>query len=204
MSSDGLSRIGAYFPTRAIASFWVVANLIINGQLVCDNQSRQLVIAIMVIFCLLVIIASFTDTYIASNNLAYVVILLPFYGPICFSLPTDYDKDRVYEFFYLKTRDYVHAFISMATFLLIVIFINPIAICLFPAPSGDPNNNGSKLSTSIIRTVPVLISVILGLAMLCIGPPRQMIGHSNVEETCPREKGIEEQVRPLLIPLEDL
>jgi hypothetical protein len=193
--ADAISRIGAYFPTRAIASFWVVANLIINGQLVCDNQSRQLVIAILVIFSILVIVASFTDTYTASNGQSFVVVLVPFYGPVCFSLPTDQDKDRVYEFYYLKTRDYVHAFLSMSTFLLIVIFINPISICLFPAPSGSTSESGSKLSTSIIRTIPVLIAIIMGLAMLCLGPPRQMIGNANVEETCPPLKAsLEEQV----------
>lgn len=193
MSNDAISRVGTYFPTRSLASFWIVANLIINGQLVCDNQSRQLVIAIMVIFAILVIFSCFTDTYTASNNQSYIVLLMPLYGPICFSLPSDYDKDRVYEFFYLKTRDYVHAFLSMAAFLLIVIFINPISICLFPASSSDPNGSGSRLSTSIIRTLPVLISVILGLAMMCLGPPRQMIGNANCEETCPREK-LEEQM----------
>ena len=63
---------------------------------------RSLVVAILVLFCFLVIAASFTDTYTASNGLKFVVLLLPFYGPICFSLPTDFDKDRVYEFYYLK------------------------------------------------------------------------------------------------------
>ena len=63
---------------------------------------RGLVTALLVIFCLLVVFSNFTDTYTASNGSKFIVILMPFYGPLCFSLPTDFDKDRVYEFFYLK------------------------------------------------------------------------------------------------------
>jgi hypothetical protein len=34
----------------------------------------------------------------------------------------------VYEYYYLKIRDYVHALVSMTTFLLIVLFTNPISM----------------------------------------------------------------------------
>ncbi len=60
----------------------------------------------LLLFCLLVIAASFTDTYTATNDQKYVVLLMPLYGPLCFSLPSDFDKDRVYEHYYLKVRGF--------------------------------------------------------------------------------------------------
>ena len=56
----------------------------------------------MVVWTLIVMGSCFTDHYLASNDQKYLVLLIPFYGPLCFNLPSDLDKDRVYEFFYLK------------------------------------------------------------------------------------------------------
>lgn len=95
-------------------------------------------VAMLVVFCIFVIVCSFTDTYTASNNIKYLVLLMPFYGPVCFSLPTDFDKDRVYDNYYLKVRDYIRAGLAMICFLLIVLFITPISVCLFPE-SDNPN-----------------------------------------------------------------
>ena len=53
-------------------------------------------------WCLMVFVTSFTDHYLASNQTKYVVLLIPFYGPMCFSLPSEFDKDRMYELFYIK------------------------------------------------------------------------------------------------------
>jgi len=94
-------------------------------------------IAMMIVFCFFVLVCAFTDTYTASNNIKYLVLLLPFYGPVCFSLPSDFDKDRVYDHYYLKVRDYIRGVLAMVCFLLIVIFITPISVCLFPA--NNPN-----------------------------------------------------------------
>mmetsp|Transcript_40215 Transcript_40215/g.89249 ORF Transcript_40215/g.89249 Transcript_40215/m.89249 type:complete len:296 (+) Transcript_40215:396-1283(+) len=176
---DAITRVSYYFPTHSLASFWVLSNLVINNQGFCMPQERQLMIALIVLFCILVIIVSFTDTYTATNKQKYAVLIIPIYGPVCFSLPTDYDKDKVYEHFYLKIRDYMHALFALAAFLLIVLFINPISMCLFP---GELNGS-SKFDSSIIRTVPVVVSIITALLMMCLGPPRQMLGYQNVEET---------------------
>lgn len=178
---DALARITAYFPAQSLTSFWILSNLIMSNQ-ACTDSTKGLMVALIVIFCIFVIFASFTDTYTGSNNTKYVVLLLPFYGPVCFSLPSDFDKDRVYDHFYLKVRDYIRAFIAMTCFLLIVIFISPISICLFPA---DGNGGVSSLDPAVVRTVPVVVAIAGALIMMCLGNPRQCLGYQNVEETCP-------------------
>ena len=50
----------------------------------------------------MVMVSCFTDHYTAFDGNKHLVLLIPFYGPMCFNLPTDLDKDRVYEKFYLK------------------------------------------------------------------------------------------------------
>ena len=46
-------------------------------------------------------------------------------------------------------------------------------------------NPGSTMTDAVVRAVPVVISLIAGFLMACLGPSRQMIGHSNLPETCP-------------------
>ena len=160
----------------------VMSNVIINDSSYCQPQQRQLMIALLVIFSILNFFSSFTDTYTATNNQKSWVFIMPFYGPLCFSLPTDYDKDRVYEFYYLKIRDYAHALVSVLTFLLIIIFTNPICMCLFP---GTREDGTSRFDPAIVRTVPIVIAIIMSMVMVCLGPPRQMLGLQNVPETAP-------------------
>lgn len=179
---DAITRISAFFPTNTLTVYFIMSNVIINDSGSCMPQQRQLMIALLVIFCILNVMACFTDTYTASNQQKFWVFIIPFYGPLCFSLPTDYDKDRVYEFYYLKIRDYVHAFASLLTFLLVIIFTNPICMCLFP---GEDDNGTSRFDAAIVRTVPVIVSIIMALSMVCLGPPRQMLGFQNVPETAP-------------------
>uniref|UniRef100_A0A7S0RXL8 Uncharacterized protein n=1 Tax=Chlamydomonas leiostraca TaxID=1034604 RepID=A0A7S0RXL8_9CHLO len=180
---DAITRISSFFPTNTITVYIIMSNVIISNSNSCEPQQRQLMIALLVIFCILNLLACFSDTYTASNGQKFWVFIMPFYGPLCFSLPSDYDKDRVYEFYYLKIRDYIHAFISMLTFLLIIIFTNPICMCLFP--NEDTDDGTSRLDAAIVRTVPVVVAIIMAMLMVCLGPPRQMLGFQNVPETAP-------------------
>ena len=50
-------------------------------------------------------VSCFTDHYPALDGSKHLVLLVPFYGPMCFNLPSDLDKDRVYENFYLKASE---------------------------------------------------------------------------------------------------
>lgn len=101
---DGLTRISYYFPTGTLTVFQIISNLVINDVGDCAVQERQLMIALVVIFSLVCFLVSFTDTYTAYNGLKFWVILVPMHGPICFSLPTEEDKDRVWDSFRLKVR----------------------------------------------------------------------------------------------------
>ncbi len=179
---DALARVTAFFPFKTLTAFFIMSNVIINNVGDCAKQQRQLLIALLVIFCFVNMLSCFTDTYTATNGQKFWVLLVPFYGPLCFSLPTDYDKDRVYEYYYLRYRDYFHAFASMLAFLLIIIFSNPISMCIFPSGNSDGT---SRFDPSVIRTVPILIAIIFSMLMVCLGPPRQMLGIQNVAETCP-------------------
>lgn len=99
---DGLTRISYYFPTGSLTVFQIISNLVINDVGDCAEQERQLMIALVVIFSLICFMVSFTDTYTAYNGLKFWVVLVPFHGPVCFSLPTDEDKERVFEYFNVK------------------------------------------------------------------------------------------------------
>lgn len=68
----------------------------------------------------------------------------------------------------------------MTTFLLIIIFTNPICMCLFPSYEF---NGTSRFDPAIVRTVPIVIAIIMAMIMVCLGPPRQMLGFQNVPET---------------------
>jgi hypothetical protein len=160
----------------------------------CAEQQRQLVIALLVIYTLANALACFSDTYTASNGAKYWVFIIPVYGPLCFSLPTDWDKDRVYEWYYLRVRDYVHALCSMLTFLLISIFSNPISMCICPSGLSDGT---ARFDPAVIRTVPILVAIIMSMTMVCLGPPRQMLGTQNVAETCPPIEGPPRGVGPV-------
>ena len=50
------------------------------------------------------------------------------------------------------------------------------AILLFPRFRIDP---------AVVRTVPIVAALMTSLTMMCLGPPRQILGFSNVDETCP-------------------
>ncbi len=99
---DAIVRISAFFPFKTITVYVILGNVIINNAAECATQQQQLLIALLVIFCILHILACFSDTYTASNSIKSWVFIIPFYGPLCFSLPTDFDKDRVYEHYYLR------------------------------------------------------------------------------------------------------
>lgn len=179
---DAITRVSYYFPTHTLTIFQILSNLVINDQQTCRQQERSLVIAILVLFAVACFFLSFTDTYTAINGQKFWVLIMPFYGPLCFSLPSDEDKDRVYDHFYLKIRDYVHATLATAAFILIMLFTNPVCMCLFP--SGD-NDGTSRFDAAIVRTVPIVVALLIGCIMVCLGPPRQMLGFQNVPETVP-------------------
>ncbi|KAG2490176.1 hypothetical protein HYH03_011305 [Edaphochlamys debaryana] len=179
---DAITRISYYFPTHTLTIFQILANLVINDSPKCEDQERSLIIAMLVLFAIACFFSSFTDTYTATNGQKYWVLIMPFYGPLCFSLPTDEDKDRVYDYYYLKIRDYVHAVLATAAFLLIMLFTNPTCMCIFPDPAA---NGTSQFSDAVVRTVPVVVALLIGMMMICLGPPRQMLGFQNVPETCP-------------------
>lgn len=42
-----------------------------------------------------------------------------------------------------------------------------------------------RIDPSVVRTVPIVVALMTSMVMMCLGPPRQMIGFSNVDETCP-------------------
>lgn len=186
---DALTRISVYFPTATLTIFQLVANLIINDNGYCSTQERQLLITMEVLFAIICFATAFTDSYTATNGMKYWVFLLPGAGPQCFSLPTEYDKDRVYEFYYLKIRDYVHALVSTLAFLLISMFTNPVCMCLYPS---GLDNGTARFDASIVRTVPLVVAVTSAVLMICLGPPRQMLGYQNVPETCPPFPTVEE------------
>ncbi|PNH08555.1 hypothetical protein TSOC_004880 [Tetrabaena socialis] len=182
---DAVTRVSYYFPTHTLTVFQILGNLVINDSSYCQDQERSLVIAMLVLFALACFFASFTDTYSASNGQSYWVLIMPFYGPLCFSLPTDDDKDKVYDMYFLKIRDYVHATLSTAAFVLIMLFTNPICMCIFPSGLKDGT---SRFDAAIVRTVPIVVALLIGMIMICLGPPRQMLGFQNVPETCPKEE----------------
>ncbi|KAG2441176.1 hypothetical protein HXX76_004028 [Chlamydomonas incerta] len=179
---DAITRVSYYFPTHTLTIFQILANLVINDSAYCQDQERSLVIAMLVLFSIACFFASFTDTYTAFNGQKFWVIIMPFYGPLCFSLPSDEDKDRVYDWFYLKIRDYVHAVLSTTAFVLIMLFTNPVCMCIFPSGAKDGT---SKFDAAIVRTVPIVVALLIGMIMVCLGPPRQMLGFQNVPETGP-------------------
>ncbi|GFR47316.1 hypothetical protein Agub_g9004 [Astrephomene gubernaculifera] len=179
---DAITRVSYYFPTHTLTIFQILSNLVINDSSFCQDQERSLVIAMLVLFALACFFASFTDTYTALNGQKFWVLMMPFYGPLCFSLPTGEDKDRMYDHYYLKVRDYVHALLSTAAFVLIVLFTNPVCMCIFPSGVKDGT---SQFDAAIVRTVPVVVALLIGLITMCLGPPRQMLGFQNVPETCP-------------------
>ena len=65
---DAITRVAYYFPTHSLTSFWILANLVINNQDQCQKQDKQLLTALIILFTLLVVMISFTDTYTASNG----------------------------------------------------------------------------------------------------------------------------------------
>eukprot|EP00201_Polytomella_parva_P001549 CAMPEP_0175073292 /NCGR_PEP_ID=MMETSP0052_2-20121109/20450_1 /TAXON_ID=51329 ORGANISM="Polytomella parva, Strain SAG 63-3" /NCGR_SAMPLE_ID=MMETSP0052_2 /ASSEMBLY_ACC=CAM_ASM_000194 /LENGTH=308 /DNA_ID=CAMNT_0016341023 /DNA_START=74 /DNA_END=1000 /DNA_ORIENTATION=+ len=156
--------------------------MIINDTSQCVQQERNLVIAIISLMAVAVFLSSFTDTFTSKNGQKYTVFLAPFYGPICFSLPSEEDKDHLYEFYFFKGRDLAHGFMATIAFTLISIFMNPVCMCLFPSHHNDGT---SSFDSSIIRTIPIVVSLIIALMMICLGPPRQLIGFQNVPETAP-------------------
>ncbi|GLC33325.1 hypothetical protein PLESTB_000345600 [Pleodorina starrii] len=179
---DAITRVSYYFPTHTLTVFQVLSNLVINDSSFCREQERALVIAMLVMFAVVCFFVSFTDTYTALDGQKFWVLIMPIYGPLCFSLPTEEDKDRVYDNFYAKGRDFVHATLSTAAFVLIMLFTNPVCMCIFPSGHQDGT---SQFDAAIVRTVPVVVALIVGMVMMCLGPPRQMIGFQNVPETGP-------------------
>jgi hypothetical protein len=175
---DALTRMSYYFPANTLTTYFVVSNMIVNNQSVCADDQRVLLILVIVLFALLCFFISFTDSYMASNGMSYWVLIVPCSGPVCFNLPSEQDKDEVWEHFYLKERDYVHAFLNMTTFVLVSIFTDPTAMCLFPSGSGS-----SRLDGSLIRSIPLVVSVVACLFFTCLGAPRQLLGYQNVPET---------------------
>ncbi|GIL61898.1 hypothetical protein Vafri_16273 [Volvox africanus] len=179
---DAITRVSYYFPTHTLTIFQILANLVINDSSYCHNQERALVIAMLVLFAVVCFFVSFSDTYTALDGQKFWVLIMPVYGPLCFSLPTEEDKDRVYEHYYAKGRDFVHAIVSTAAFVLIMLFTNPVCMCIFPSGKQDGT---SQFDAAIVRTVPVVVALIGGMVMMCLGPPRQMIGFQNVPESVP-------------------
>lgn len=278
---DAVTKIAYYFPTCAITSFWIIANLIINNTNNCSRATqwvilhvilwnaqqklvsthacegyttsclscRQLVSAVLALFCILVVVTSFTDTYTASNGLKFIVLLVPLYGPVCFSLPSDFDKDRVYEFYYLKVSRFIVQIASfiplngascmLDRFVITSTLLFPWQPSCLSSSLSHPSpcaciplekvmgthgrslfisaftvsqcihtsfkwsafciryyeqyilSNVCSIDASVVRTIPIVVALMTSLVMMCLGPPRQMIGFQNVEETCPP---IEKQV----------
>lgn len=68
--------------------------------------------------------------------------------PLSNSLPTEYERDRVYEMYFLKGRDYVHALLSTSTFVLIMVGVrvqqlrrvseSELQLCSFVRQGQDP------------------------------------------------------------------
>ena len=76
----------------------------------------------------------------------------------------------------------MHAIVATACFILIAIFTNPVCMCLFPSGNKD---GPSRFDASIVRTVPIVVSILCGMLMICLGPPRQMLGYQNIPDTVP-------------------
>jgi len=152
---------------------------------VCGKTEEGLIIALLVITALVNFCLPFTDTYTDGNNRAHNVFIVPWYGPVTGDLPTEQDKDLVYEHYYVKLRDVAAGLISSTTFVLLTLFTNPLATCLFPTvdAAAEPEEGTSSLAASVVRTIPLLVSIFMALLMTFIGPPRQMIGYQNAPST---------------------
>ncbi|MEW5301549.1 MAG: hypothetical protein WDW38_010287 [Sanguina aurantia] len=188
-----------HFPTRAIPIFRVVANIIINDGGYCEPAQQQLLAGVLVFFCVLVFAVRFTDTYTASNGGIFHVILIPFYGPLCSQLPSQWDKDQVATHFHTTPADFVAASAATGCFLLVSVFCNPMVMCFFPntgnphAPystgypfQGQPNRDGtSTFGRAVVAILPVFACLIAMLFFICLTPKRQMIGRQNLVDTVP-------------------
>ncbi|KAF5842839.1 hypothetical protein DUNSADRAFT_4723 [Dunaliella salina] len=170
---DNLSRIASFFPTGTITVYVIIENLVINDTSSCVPQQRDLTIALLIIFSFLHTLCCFTDSYVTSTSTRVIIFMVPFYGPLSNGLPTEYERDKVYENYFLKGRDYAHALVSTTTFVLIMIFTNPISMCLFPSGNDDGT---TRFDSAIMRAVPIVVAIIMGLIMMCLGNPRQMMG----------------------------
>lgn len=76
----------------------------------------------------------------------------------------------------------MHAVLATTAFVLIALFTNPICMCLFPSGADDGT---ARFDASIIRTVPIVVALLTSMIMICLGPPRQMLGFQNVPDTSP-------------------
>mmetsp|Transcript_4083 Transcript_4083/g.7264 ORF Transcript_4083/g.7264 Transcript_4083/m.7264 type:complete len:292 (+) Transcript_4083:161-1036(+) len=177
---DAFTKISYYFPCRCITIFQIAANIIISNESECQQQDRNLVISLLVIASLACFFSCFTDVFTSINNQKFIVFILPYYGPICNSLPSEGDKDRLYRYYFFKGHDLIHAILASIAFFLITIFINPVCMCLFPS---GLSNGTSRIDSSLIRSIPVIVALIIALMVICLGPPRQLIGFSNVPDT---------------------
>lgn len=183
---DGVSKIMRYWPTGTLCIYWVIANLIISDVSECATEVQQLV-KVLLSFCAVICFCTcFTDTFTASDNSRNLVLLVPFYGPVCGGLPSDYDKDRLYERFHLKLRDYVHAFVSTTAFVIIGLFSNPAAACLYPSGNQDGT---TRFDPAVVRALPIMTAALSAVFFAMMGEPRQCLGYMNSVETAPGTPG---------------
>jgi hypothetical protein len=63
---------------------------------------------------------------------------------------------------------------------LLLFYRRPKAL---PAPKSQLHVLASQ--ASIVRTVPIVVALLIGGMMVCLGPPRQLLGFQNVPDTCP-------------------
>ena len=67
-----------------------------------SHALRQYLSVLLTFWAVATGLTCFTDYYKALDESVHVVLLVPIYGPIGLNLPSDADKDRVYEFYYVK------------------------------------------------------------------------------------------------------
>ncbi|KAG6542044.1 hypothetical protein Mapa_016554 [Marchantia paleacea] len=168
--ADTISKLSNLLPTGTFLAFQAMAPLFTNnGE--CGYTEKVMTGVLLLVFAIICWVLNFTDSITLANGSVHygIVTKSGLYNPQF----KDSNIEGVTGYFYRDDRfivngfDFVNGLCDLIALGALTLLTPPISTCYYP-----------NISSTIVKTVPILVAVVVGMYFTFAPAPRQGVGFS--------------------------
>ncbi|KAL3692026.1 hypothetical protein R1sor_005677 [Riccia sorocarpa] len=172
---DVVTKLSNLLPTGTFLTFQALAPLFTNnGE--CKSTERIMTGILLFVFAVICWVLNFTDSVTTPNGAVYYGIVTSkglfspqFKGSNIPGVGTDgYFYDDADHKYRVNIFDYINGVLDIIVLGVLTMLTAPITTCFYP-----------KLSNTIVKTIPVLVAILVGVYFAFAPAPRNGLGFSQ-------------------------